>query len=360
MSSNTPDTTPATGMRHDAGLNLSPGGDGSATGGVGGLSYKFQRLRERLRESVTTGELAGKLPGERTLAKRFQVNAKTLSKALTDLAAEGLLDRSIGRGTYVKSATTSGDGVSKIEHTLGQWLVVCEADRVDSPAVRAFVALNPAATVIHDVSVVRPSFLKQFDAVVDFGRSTPEVFVRGLVVRNMPVVTANREPAAFSLNGVAPDRALGGAELTRDLAMAGHVRFAVVEAMSRGAVAHAVRIAADRYAAGVTVATCGVDGVVDAAREATAVICDCVVTARRVRDALDAAGVRVPADVSLAAVGCSDDPGAPCSGHYADPALLAQTVSDLLSTGLPRRPATIWLATRWRDRGTTGRPRAST
>ena len=30
--------------------------------------------------------LNGKLPGERELAKRFNVNAKTLSKALTDLA----------------------------------------------------------------------------------------------------------------------------------------------------------------------------------------------------------------------------------------------------------------------------------
>ena len=63
---------------------------------VESLSYKFQRLRERLREAISNGELAGKLPGERALAKQFQVNAKTLSKALTDLAAEGILDRSIG------------------------------------------------------------------------------------------------------------------------------------------------------------------------------------------------------------------------------------------------------------------------
>src|SRR5678815_98276 len=60
------------------------------------MSYKFQRLREKLRQAVASGELSGKLPGERALAKRFHVNAKTLSKALTDLAAEGVLDRSIG------------------------------------------------------------------------------------------------------------------------------------------------------------------------------------------------------------------------------------------------------------------------
>src|SRR5476651_1973325 len=84
-----------------------------------GLSYKFQRLREKLRQAIASGELTGKLPGERSLAKRFHVNAKTLSKALTDLAAEGLLDRSIGRGTFVKG---SGDSAG---HANERWLVIC-------------------------------------------------------------------------------------------------------------------------------------------------------------------------------------------------------------------------------------------
>src|SRR5215211_3802276 len=75
---------------------------------TGSLSYKFQRLREKLRAAILSGEFQGKLPGERALAQRFNVNAKTLSKALTDLAAEGLLDRSIGRGTYVKGSAPGG------------------------------------------------------------------------------------------------------------------------------------------------------------------------------------------------------------------------------------------------------------
>jgi len=83
------------------------------------MSYKFQRLREKLRQAVVTGELTGKLPGERALAKRFHVNAKTLSKALTDLAAEGVLDRSIGRGTYVK-------GSAPAPATTGRWLILTD------------------------------------------------------------------------------------------------------------------------------------------------------------------------------------------------------------------------------------------
>jgi DNA-binding LacI/PurR family transcriptional regulator len=64
------------------------------------LSYKFQRLREQLRHALESGELSGQLPGERELGKRFDANAKTVNKALSDLASEGLVVRQIGRGTF--------------------------------------------------------------------------------------------------------------------------------------------------------------------------------------------------------------------------------------------------------------------
>src|SRR3954451_11383770 len=102
------------------------------------LSYKFQRLRERLRQAIASGELSGKLPGERQLSRRFRVNAKTLSKALTDLAAEGLLERSIGRGTFVR-------GQSAIAPVSDEkWLLICDADQLHSPVVQAISQTNPA------------------------------------------------------------------------------------------------------------------------------------------------------------------------------------------------------------------------
>src|SRR5438105_12005777 len=107
-----------------------------------GLSYKFQRLRERLRSAVVSGELSGKLPGERTLAKRFHVNAKTLSKALTDLAAEGLLDRSIGRGTYVKGSQPPPPAAQ------GRWLVLCDEGETGSCLIERLRAVNPDLEVI--------------------------------------------------------------------------------------------------------------------------------------------------------------------------------------------------------------------
>src|SRR5689334_7740458 len=147
-----------------------------------GLSYKFQRLRERLRCAVASGELTGKLPGERSLARRFHVNAKTLSKALTDLAAEGLLDRSIGRGTYVRGATPTPAPDPKPARRL----ILCDAGRAESALVR--MLRQSADHILHAdgvCSAVRPSFLRGFDAVIDLGAATPEPFLRDLILRNI-------------------------------------------------------------------------------------------------------------------------------------------------------------------------------
>src|SRR4051794_33216709 len=160
-----------------------------------GMSYKFQRLREKLRAAIASGELAGKLPGERALAKRFHVNAKTLSKALTDLAAEGLLDRSIGRGTYVK-------GSAPAPLAPGRWLVLCDDEKDSSIGClldqlrRAGVDLHVASSTA--VAEMRPSFLNGLGAVVDLAAETPDRFLRDLVVRNLPVVAVNHEPKTYS------------------------------------------------------------------------------------------------------------------------------------------------------------------
>src|SRR5918911_13196 len=115
------------------------------------LSYKFQRLRERIRAAVASGELSGKLPGERELARRFKANPKTLSKALTDLAAEGLLERSIGRGTYVKGTTPP-------QELGGRWLVlVDEVDR-KSAVIEQLLKSHSDAEVVVAGTEMRPSF----------------------------------------------------------------------------------------------------------------------------------------------------------------------------------------------------------
>src|SRR5208337_3777095 len=132
-----------------------------------GMSYKFQRLRERIRQAVANGELKGKLPGERELARQFNVNAKTLSKALTDLAAEGLLHRSIGRGTFVRGSKDEKPAPT------GPWLVLLDAD-ADQTLMDNFKSVSPMVQSCLDVSSIRPSYLNQFSAVIDLAAATPE------------------------------------------------------------------------------------------------------------------------------------------------------------------------------------------
>ncbi len=315
--------------------------------GQTGMSYKFQRLREKIRLAISSGELAGKLPGERSLARKFHVNAKTLSKALTDLAAEGVLDRSIGRGTYVKGSAPAAS-------QQGRWLVIADSDAAESPIITALRTANPELQVGSDVSEMRPSFLNQFAAVIDKASNTPESFLRDLVVRNVPVVAVNREPKTYSMHCVLVDLTLGATRLARDLALAGHRRIAVVEASGSTTIVSAVRNTMLRYAPDANVDACNSEDLPALVQSGvTACICDSTASAVSARSLLDQSGIALPAQISLAAVGCIGEV-APCSGYFCTAAQVAEAVGGLLRDAAATRPATLWLAGHWHDLGTCG------
>jgi len=318
------------------------------------LSYKFQRLRERLRASIDSGELSGKLPGERQLARRFRVNAKTLSKALTDLAAEGVLERSIGRGTFVKgSAGTSGVmGTSTAQ--MDRWLIICDEAQATSVVVRKLIQRNPGAQIIQDISSLRPSFLNTFKAVIDFAPSTPTQFLRDLVVRNMAVVLVGREPTNYSMNAVLLDRVFGANILARDLILAGHRRFLAVERRGCTQVCDAIRSAAKRYAPDVTVDVAFPSEAVGGVElGATAVICDTAESAEELRKALESSQLAIPARVSLAAVGAVDGQP-PCTGYFVGADEKVEAIKQVLRDSTMHRPHTVWLTGTFFDVGTTG------
>jgi DNA-binding transcriptional regulator YhcF (GntR family) len=319
------------------------------------LSYKFQRLRERLRTAIASGELSGKLPGERQLARKFHVNAKTLSKALTDLAAEGLLDRSIGRGTFVKGADTPAPPV-----TADRWLVICDRDQLTSGVVEHLKQLNPAIQVVTDIATLRPSFLNPIKAVIDLSPGTPDTFLRDMVVRNMTVVLVGREPRTYSVNAVLVDRALGSSILARDMMLSGHRRFVAVEHRGQTAVADAIRRAAQRYAPDSVVESVFAADVANAVEQfgATAVICDTRRAASQVRDILARRNISIPQRVSLAALGSG--PGDfPCSGYFVHSRQKAETVAQLIRESNLKRPTTLWLTGAFVDRATIAAPEST-
>ena len=296
-------------------------------------SYKFQRLRERIREAVAKGELHGKLPGERVLAKQFHVNAKTLSKALTDLAAEGILDRSIGRGTYVKGQAPA------LPMTTGRWLVLTDGDASEE-LLAALRNQNAGLHVMTEaVDRVRPSFINQFSAVVDLSSNTPDSFFRNLAVRNIAVIAIGREPQTISMNAVLIDSQLGVSRLTRDLLLAGHRRFAAVAQRGDTNFAQVIQQVAAPFEPDSTVDLCDAKDVALAVRNgATAVICDSPAAARDAAKSQAASGQSAP----IVAVGLAEG-AIPCAGYFVSPAEIAKTVADLLAQP-HSRPTVMWLA----------------
>lgn len=309
-----------------------------------GMSYKFQRLREKIRTAIVTGELTGKLPGERLLARRFHVNAKTLSKALTDLAAEGLLDRSIGRGTYVKGA---GPAVERDE----RWLLLTDAANIESPVVQAIRRINAVAQIANSSVEMRPSFLNPFSAVVNLAADTDESLLRDLIVRNIPIVAVHQQPKNYSTHCVIADSQLGATRLGRDMALGGHRKIAAVEQLGSTQFSSALRQSVSRFDPDAVVEVCSHDDFGHVLKAgATAIACASEELARHVINRLrNMAG---HSHISVSAVGVIDA-APPCNGYFCSAAQFAEAVAGLLREPPTSRPATLWLVGAQYDSGTT-------
>jgi hypothetical protein len=262
------------------------------------------------------------------------------------LAAEGLLQRSIGRGTFVKGHPSTV--VSE------KWLLICDADQVHSPVVQAIAQANPGAQIATDITSVRPSFINPFKAVIDFADTTPDLFLRDLIVRNIQVIAVGREPRTYSSHAVLVDRALGASLLARDLMLGGHTRFFAVERSRQTLIIDAIRRCAARYCPEATVDN-GDPRDVPAAIEsgATAFICGTRPYAIQVRQQLERQGIAIPGRVSLAAVGTGwGEP--PCSGYFVHSSQKSESILQLLREKGSHRPVTLWLTGSFIDAGTIG------
>ncbi|HZF84546.1 MAG TPA: GntR family transcriptional regulator, partial [Burkholderiaceae bacterium] len=83
--------------------NALPDTDAAPVGRTPGTALHRQ-LFMVLRDEIVRGEYAsGLLPKEEALCERFGVSRITVRRALADLAAQGLVERRHGRGTFVRS-----------------------------------------------------------------------------------------------------------------------------------------------------------------------------------------------------------------------------------------------------------------
>ena len=324
------------------------------------LSYKFQRLRERLREAIETGVLSGKLPGERVLARQFRVNAKTLSKALTDLAAEGLLERTIGRGTFVRGASTDGDGQVKKE--AGRWLLLCRSGCECSALALALRGVHSDTEVLSDLATLRPSFLNGFTAVVDLHGELPELILRDLILRSLRVILVDSLPKTYSTHSVLIDRPFCAGMVARDLIQQGYRHLMVVRGNADEAEIYAsVHTSARRMHAGgdVKVEIIDRDEVTTRAKAHvtdSAFLCTSMETAGELRYELAAAGVSVPDQAAIVGIGIDAPLSSHCqpaSGYVVSADQVADCIRQLIDEVQMHRPTPLWLVGNWVERGSS-------
>jgi LacI family transcriptional regulator len=204
------------------------------------LSYKYQRLRERLRTAIDRGELSGRLPGERALARRYGANAKTVNKALNDLATEGVLVRHVGRGTCVARDLASDPVLGRTRSY--RWIV----GRAGNHAFRSRAfdrALAAAQSNGHELILLEldldetgalpdgalsPGQLREIDGLVVYATRTSTPFLADLIRRHIPFVLANTLSDEATTNTVNPDYARGAFELAEHLIGLGHQHIRLV------------------------------------------------------------------------------------------------------------------------------------
>lgn len=336
--------------------------------------YKYQRLRERLRQAIGTGELRGKLPGERELGRRYDANAKTINKALCDLTAEGLLVRHVGRGTFVADGVQDG----RAARTSAYLLVApedCQSDLIDQLEAsvrgrgqRMDRVAAPVEACEIPLTAVTPGQLRGYAGVMLFGGQPSFELLADLHRRHLPVVMVGNAHDRIRTHLVLPDYAQGVFELTQHLIHLGHREIGLVlspESLPAASWAEAgYRAAVQRNSlrtrpAILATADPELRALLTGDEAVTAVVCVGHTAAQNTRDASAQAGV---ADTSAPAV-CilplsGEGPGNWGVATYHVPQeALVQWATELLLTASPgQSPRTAIVPGRLQDGGLTSVP----
>jgi len=204
------------------------------------LSYKFQRLRERIRAAIVSGDLRGKLPGERELARRFNANAKTVSKALSDLTSEGLLIRQVGRGTFVADHESNGSPVGRQRKF--RWITTSGSNHGFRQHVylRAEKLLGDKGHRLDVEAVaenadeelpergISPGALRDVDGLIIYASRPSHGMIADFLRRHIPLVLAQSAAPGVKTNAVSPDHCRGAFELTEHLIGMGHRQIGLI------------------------------------------------------------------------------------------------------------------------------------
>jgi DNA-binding transcriptional MocR family regulator len=107
----------------------------------------YQQIAHAIRAQVASGALAAgdRLPTIRALAQRLAVNRDTVAAAYEALAADGLVDAQVGRGTFVRGLRPRGRATAPVTLSLSagaERLVAIDRARVAYGAGRGAIPLH--------------------------------------------------------------------------------------------------------------------------------------------------------------------------------------------------------------------------
>ncbi len=173
------------------------------------------------------------LPSETDLAGVFGVSRQTVRQALAQLASEGLLERVVGRGTFITTPRKARTGiVSCIVTRLHDELIARIVDGAEHVGRAAGLRLE-VANALGDPDLERrcaESATVGADGVIIFATATEAATgtARMLQQGGLPFVLVDRAIASISADLVTADNVAGGALLARHLYDLGHRRVAIV------------------------------------------------------------------------------------------------------------------------------------
>lgn len=123
----------------------------------------YARVKHFLKQGLARGRWAPgeRMPSEAELVERFAVSRMTVTRALKELQAEGLVERSQGLGTFaarlhrVASTLRLRDIHEEIEERGNTWHALVQLQRAESVrgALAARLGLSPGDRVFHTVIV---------------------------------------------------------------------------------------------------------------------------------------------------------------------------------------------------------------
>jgi len=90
---------------------------------------KYINIKEIIKDGIRTGEIVSKLPGERVMAKMYDVSYMTVRRAITELVEEGILHKFTTKGAFVSHSKMT----PKITHNVGFFLDSGIKEGISSP-----------------------------------------------------------------------------------------------------------------------------------------------------------------------------------------------------------------------------------